>query len=182
MHFSTSLDGLLTTAVKTPPRSLVEPWLNKVRCGDCVKLMERMPVGCIGLVVTSPPYNLRNSTGNGLKDGRGGKWPKAELLNGYADHGDDMPYEEYVRWQRKCLSAMMLILREDGAIFYNHKWRVQRGILQDRVDIVRDFPVGSTTIAFRVATSRAIRTSSSSRRPMASRVCGFGVRRMSTGY
>ena len=141
MHISTSPDGLLTAAVKTPPRSLVEPWLNKVRCGDCVKLMERMPVGSIGLVVTSPPYNLRNSTGNGLKDGRGGKWPKAELLNGYADHGDDMPYEEYVRWQRKCLHAMMRILREDGAIFYNHKWRVQRGILQDRVDIVRDFPV-----------------------------------------
>jgi len=36
---------------------------------------------------------------------------------------------------------MMRTLNEDGAIFYNHKWRVQNGLLQDRQDIVRDFPV-----------------------------------------
>ena len=36
---------------------------------------------------------------------------------------------------------MMRVLREDGAIFYNHKWRVQGGLLQDRADIVQGFPV-----------------------------------------
>ena len=30
---------------------------------------------------------------------------------------------------------------EDGAIFYNHKWRVQGGLLQDRQDILSGFPV-----------------------------------------
>ena len=141
LHIPVSMEALLTAAVETPPRSLMEPWLNKVHCGDCVTLMSRMPVGCIGLIVTSPPYNLRNSTGNGLKDGRGGKWPKAELLNGYTNYGDDMPYQEYVQWQRECLDAMMRVLREDGAIFYNHKWRVQSGLLQDRTEIVSGFPV-----------------------------------------
>jgi len=116
-------------------------WLNKVHHGDCLKLMDKLPPGCVGLIVTSPPYNIRNSTGNGLKDGRGGKWPKAALLDGYANHGDDMPYDEYVQWQRKCLAAMMRVLREDGAIFYNQKWRVQSGLLQDRADIVQGFPV-----------------------------------------
>ena len=33
------------------------------------------------------------------------------------------------------------LLREDGAIFYNHKWRVQGGLLQDRSEIVKGFPV-----------------------------------------
>ncbi len=103
--------------------------------------MDRMPPSCVGLIVTSPPYNLRNSSGNSLKDGRGGKWPKAGLLNGYEGHSDNMPYDEYVHWQRNCLHAMMRILREDGAIFYNHKWRVQSGRLQDRADIVQGFPV-----------------------------------------
>ena len=116
-------------------------WLNKVHQGDCLTLMAKLPPSCVGLIVTSPPYNLRNSTGNGLKDGRGGKWSKAELLNGYKGHSDNMPYDEYVQWQRKCLHAMMRILREDGAIFYNHKWRVQSGLLQDRAEIVLDFPV-----------------------------------------
>ena len=52
-----------------------------------------------------------------------------------------MPHEEYVEWQRASLSSMMRILKEDGAIFYNHKWRVQGGLLQDRHDIVSGFPV-----------------------------------------
>jgi len=36
---------------------------------------------------------------------------------------------------------MMRVLRPDGAIFYNHKWRVQNGLLQTRDDIVTGFPV-----------------------------------------
>jgi modification methylase len=65
--------------------------------------MNKMPAESIGVIVTSPPYNLRNSTGNGMKDGRGGKWENAQLVNGYDTHEDNMPYEEYVKWQRDCL-------------------------------------------------------------------------------
>ena len=68
-------------------------WLDKVHCGDCLTLMGKMPAASIGLIVTSPPYNLRNSTGNGLKDGRGGKWPRAALIHGYQGHADDLPSE-----------------------------------------------------------------------------------------
>ncbi len=120
---------------------IVEPWLNKVHCGDCETIMNEMPAESVDLFVTSPPYNLRNSTGNGMKDGRGGKWKNAKLINGYQSHDDNMPYDEYVQWQRRCLTSMMRLLRDDGAIFYNHKWRVQGGLLQDRQDIVLDFPV-----------------------------------------
>ncbi|MEM7496324.1 MAG: site-specific DNA-methyltransferase, partial [Myxococcota bacterium] len=60
---------------------------------------------------------------------------------GYDTHEDAMPHDAYVRWQRDCLTAMMRVLRQDGAIFYNHKWRVQKGLLQDRRDIVEGFPV-----------------------------------------
>lgn len=123
------------------PSDVVDAWLNTIHSGDCVDLMNQMPVESVGLVVTSPPYNLRNSTGNGMKDGRGGKWKNAALINGYADHDDCMPHDHYVKWQRRCLTAMMRVLRNDGAIFYNHKWRVQGGLLQDRSDIVDGFPV-----------------------------------------
>ena len=69
------------------------------------------------LVVTSPPYNIKNSTGNGLKNGRKGKWPRAALQSGYDGHDDCMPNERYVAWQRDCLAEMMRLLRLDGAIF-----------------------------------------------------------------
>lgn len=116
-------------------------YINKIICEDCLTIMRQMPDKCIDLVVTSPPYNLKNSTGNGMKDGRGGKWANAALVNGYSHHNDNMPHDEYVKWQRDCLTEMFRLIKDDGAIFYNHKWRVQGGLLQDRHDIVSDFPV-----------------------------------------
>jgi site-specific DNA-methyltransferase (adenine-specific) len=141
IHIQMDMDDLLTGAVNHIPRRLMEYWLNKVHCGDCEELMSKIPAGSVDLVVTSPPYNLRNSTGGGLRNGSGGKWESAALLNGYAESDDAMPHEEYVAWQRRCLTAMMRLLPQNGAIFYNHKWRVQAGLLQDRSDIVSGFPV-----------------------------------------
>ena len=116
-------------------------WCGQVHCGDAVELMNKMPEGSVDLVVTSPPYNLKNSTGHGMRDARGGKWPNAALQAGYETHDDMMTEAAYVCWQRECLRAMMRVLADDGAIFYNHKWRVQGGLLQDRSDIVDGFPV-----------------------------------------
>jgi modification methylase len=120
---------------------VLDEYLNTIICGDSIEKMQHLPPKSIDLVVTSPPYNLKNSTGNGMKNGSGGKWSNAELLNGYSHYDDCMPHEKYVQWQRDCLTEMMRVLKEDGAIFYNHKWRVQGGLLQDRNDIVDGFPV-----------------------------------------
>lgn len=119
----------------------IESFLNRNICGDAIEVMRQIPDESVDLVVTSPPYNLKNSTGNGMKDGRGGKWSSAALMNGYEDHADNMPHEEYAAWQRACLKEMLRVTKEDGAVFYNHKWRVQGGLLQDRQDIVGDLPV-----------------------------------------
>ena len=119
----------------------IENLRNTIIMGDCLEAMRRMPSESIDLIVTSPPYNLKNSTGNGMKDGRGGKWENAALQKGYLKHSDNMPYDEYCQWQRKCLRQMMRLVKKDGAIFYNHKWRVQNGLLQDRSEIIKGFPV-----------------------------------------
>lgn len=116
-------------------------FINQIVCGSAVDVMKQIPDGSVHLVITSPPYNLKNSTGNGMKNGSKGKWANAALQNGYSHHNDCMPHDEYVKWQRDCLTEMMRIIPEDGAIFYNHKWRVQGGLLQDRQDIVSGFPV-----------------------------------------
>lgn len=118
-----------------------DAYINQIFRGDCLKLMRELPSESVDLVVTSPPYNLKNSTGNGMKDPRGGKWKGAALVNGYSHHHDNMPHDEYVSWQRECMAEMFRVIKNDGAIFYNHKWRVQNGLLQDRSDIVEGFPV-----------------------------------------
>jgi len=132
---------LLKTGANLPTSTLPKELINTIICGDVLQKMKALPDGCIDLIVTSPPYNLKNSTGNGMKDGRGGKWSRAALIEGYDNHGDSMPHDEYVEWQRACLTEMLRLIPEDGAIYYNHKWRVQGGLLQDRHDIIQGFPV-----------------------------------------
>ena len=119
----------------------VESIKNKFTVSGAMDMLNSIPSSSIDLIFTSPPYNLKNSTGNGMKDGRGGKWSSAALLNGYSSHSDNMPHKEYVEWQHDCLKQMYRVIKDDGAIFYNHKWRVQGGVLQDRQDIIRDMPV-----------------------------------------
>ena len=43
--------------------------------------MQQLPDESVDLVVTSPPYNLLNSTGNGSR-----------CWDGYDGHSDDMPH------------------------------------------------------------------------------------------
>lgn len=104
-------------------------------------VLKKLPDNCIDLVVTSPPYNLKNSTGNGMKDGRGGKWANAALIEGYENYDDCMPNEEYAKWQHEVMMELVRVIKDDGAIFYNHKWRVQAGLMQDRRDIIYDVPL-----------------------------------------
>ena len=120
---------------------MLEKYLNKIINADCMEVLKELPDNSIDLVVTSPPYNLKNSTGNGMKDGRGGKWANAALIEGYENYDDCMPNDEYAKWQHEVLLELVRVIKDDGAIFYNHKWRVQAGLIQDRRDIVYDVPL-----------------------------------------
>lgn len=124
----------------------LDDWVGRIHLGDCLEAMRRMPSESIKTVVTSPPYNIKQSTGHGFERPPGGWWKMPGLVEGYDAHDDAMPHDEYVEWQRECLSAMLRVLRPDGAIFYNHKWRVQGGLHQDRQDIVQGFPVRQVII------------------------------------
>jgi len=71
----------------------ITPYLNQILCGDCLTIMREMPNESVDLVVTSPPYNLRNTTGGGLKPGASRKWKR--LDRGYSHHDDCMSHREW---------------------------------------------------------------------------------------
>ena len=120
----------------------IKNFLNSIIHGDCLEVMKKLPDKCVDLVITSPPYNLLNSTGNGLKKNtRCGKWKNAAIKDGYKNYDDNMPYDEYVKWQKACVAEMYRLIKDGGAIFYNNKNRVQGGLLQDRGEIVRGLPL-----------------------------------------
>lgn len=120
----------------------INKYIDKIICGDSLEVMKQIPSESIDLVVTSPPYNLKNSTGNGMKaNTKSGKWAGAALQNGYSHHDDCMPILDYINWQNDCLKEMFRLIKNTGAIFYNHKRRVQNGLIQDRDDILKGLPV-----------------------------------------
>lgn len=117
--------------------------MNEIICGDALTEMKKMKSESVDLIITSPPYNLRNSTGgwaNGKK-GKSSRWSNADMVEGYDNYDDNIPMEEYNEWQHECLEEMLRLIPENGAIFYNHKWRVQNGIIQDRHEILQGLPV-----------------------------------------
>lgn len=105
------------------------------RCEDVLPTLDMVDV-----VVTSPPYNLGVSSGGGFGDIRKypaakvGKWSGGALAQGYADHTDDMDPAEYRSWQAGVLRLCWAQVCDTGAIFYNHKPRVQAGLLECPTD------------------------------------------------
>ena len=108
-------------------------WLDKVHSGNSLELMQQLPVGSVDTIVTKSPA-IEDKPKDGLSLPLG--------------------YEEYVAWQRDCLQAMMRVLSEDGAIFYDHKWQVRDGLIQDPGDILKGFPVRHVVIWHRTVKSR----------------------------
>lgn len=84
--------------------------------GDCLEVLRGMPDRCVGLVVTSPPYNLHK------KASGGGSITNVKLREKYAGwYADEMPELEYQRWQRGVITECLRVCR--GSVFYNHKPR-----------------------------------------------------------
>ena len=119
-----------------------EDYHNKIICGDNKEIMKEMPDGCLDLVVTSPPFNLNIRKTFGNTEGWKGKWNNSKLQSeGYDKHNDYMPEDKYIQWQKEVLAECMRLIKDDGAILYNHKWRVQKGLYQMRPEIVEGLPV-----------------------------------------
>lgn len=135
---------------KSNPKLFPTDFINHILCGDSLEIMKQIPHESIDLIVTSPPYNLRCTTGQGCKNSHRGRWKHATLLaEGYSHHSDNMPHADYVAWQRHALREMLRVLTPQGAIFYNHKGRVQGGKWQDRSDILSGFPLRQMIIWYR---------------------------------
>lgn len=92
----------------------------------------------VDMVFTSPPYNLGTTTGGGMCDG---SLAAKKLAGGYATYSDDMPQHEYDRWQRWTLLTLWNTLSPTGAIFYNHKPRIQGGLAQLPTDYGAGLPL-----------------------------------------
>lgn len=110
--------------------------------GDCLETMDAL-VGTepAHVTVTSPPYNMGVTPGgNGRGMYRASKTSKGRRFHdGYDGTDDAMPQDEYDQWQRDVLATMWKLTADDGAIFYNHKQRIEHG--KARLPLGMDFGI-----------------------------------------
>lgn len=77
---------------------MIDKFLNKVICGDALETLALIPENSVHLVITSPPYNLNIQ---------------------YANHSDEMPYEEYLAWMGKVWAECKRVLVDGGRLCVN---------------------------------------------------------------
>ena len=86
---------------------------DKIYNCDCLEGMKHIPNASIDLVVTSPPYNYNLRIHYGEYGGRS--------VNDHNKYGkmfsDDLPMEEYFKWQCQCIDEMLRVSK--GLVFYN---------------------------------------------------------------
>jgi site-specific DNA-methyltransferase (adenine-specific) len=106
---------------------------------DCRDIIPHLPK--VDLVFTSPPYNL----GNFNKGSHyAGKFKKGTKLT-YKDHSDSMNEKEYIEWQHMTIKLLFEHINDNGAIFYNHKPRINKGVWDDRKNLI-PLPIRQTII------------------------------------
>ena len=66
------------------------------------------------------------------------KWTSTFLRNGYRNHSDNMRVSAYIEWQRACVREAARLVAPNGAIFYNHRRRVQNDVLEDHARHIID--------------------------------------------
>ncbi len=76
-----------------------DDFIDMIVCGDCIKLMSKIPENSIDLVITSPPYNL------GID---------------YGIYKDNMEWNDYFQSCRKWIKEIFRILKKDGRFCLNH--------------------------------------------------------------
>lgn len=99
--------------------------------GDCLDAMRSMPTESVDIVVTSPPYNMGLTPGGNGRGTYRHTTSKARRFStgGYGSHDDAMAQSDYDAWQREVLAECWRVSRL--AVFYNHRPRVEHGILRD---------------------------------------------------
>lgn len=114
--------------------------------GDCLEVMsdwisEYAEPDFGHIVVTSPPYNMGLVPGG---NGRGMYRPSASrkggrFREGYDADPDAMPQNEYDALRRDELACMWSLIPSDGAIFWNHRQRIEHGSV--RLPLGMSFPI-----------------------------------------
>jgi site-specific DNA-methyltransferase (adenine-specific) len=76
----------------------IGPSRVRLYLGDCLAVLPHLEPNSVGVLVTSPPYNL------GIK---------------YRSYADDLPRKDYLSWTDRWIRAASRVMTADGSLFLN---------------------------------------------------------------
>jgi modification methylase len=99
---------------------------NKIYCCEVLEGLKMLDNESVDLIITSPPYNLAGFRGTIVNESsKHNIWHKNIKYGGDVNI-DNMPEDEYEKWQIDFLNECFRVLKKDGSMFYNHKVRVKK--------------------------------------------------------
>lgn len=107
--------------------------INVVHNIDVLEGLKKLKDNSVNTIITSPPYNKKGLSGKRIKVGNQ-LWKKFNI--DYETYGDDLPEEEYQKWQIEILNECYRVLKDNGSMFYNHKMRRKNNIALNPYDFV----------------------------------------------
>lgn len=107
--------------------------LNTLYVGDSLELTKSIPDESVDITITSPPYNLGSRYANVTKGAIQGKWGRVIQYDAFQDNLSDA---DYVIQQQTILRELWRITKPTGAIYYNHKPRIQKGKVDLRFQLI----------------------------------------------
>ncbi|WP_306003083.1 site-specific DNA-methyltransferase [Brevundimonas sp. C43] len=111
-----------------PDPAFAEGSTARLVTGHSLQWLKAQPSKSVSIFFFSPPYNKRSRRKR--RGHEGGTWGGAPLLvEGYASFSDDLPHDEYVSWMHDLLNECWRVLKDDGAIFFQHKDQPFKGRL-----------------------------------------------------
>ena len=117
----------MPVTLPTTSGSSLQNWLDRVVCGDCLDVLERLPAQSVDMIFADPPYNLQLRNELQRTDG--------SLVDAVDDAWDQFDsFAEYDEFTRAWLRACRRVLKDSGTIWvigsYHNIYRVG-GTLQD---------------------------------------------------
>lgn len=90
----------------------------KLICGDALTELKKMPENFVDCAITSPPYNVGIDYGN---------------------YGDNLTFDEYMKWCKDWLTQLYRVLKIDGRFILNILYEVNFHERGGRIFLVSEF-------------------------------------------
>jgi len=74
----------------------MQEFVNRIICGDCLKVLKKMPTGVVDLVFADPPFNIGYE---------------------YDNYNDELERAEYLKWSAEWIRECTRVLKANGSFY-----------------------------------------------------------------